>query len=167
MRSQRPRLRTFDYRGRYRYFLTFCTHARQRRFVSADVVDPVHEQIVQAATAHEFSIPAYVFMPDHLHLLVEGLSEASDLKAFVKLAKQKSGHAFSGARGDRLWQPSYYDHALRDDESSLPVMWYVLMNPVRAGLVSQCEDYPFLGSMTHSIAEIREACAELPWVREA
>ena len=37
------------------------------------------------------------------------------------------------------------------------VMWYILSNPVRAKLVAKWEDYPFLGSTTHTIGEIREA----------
>jgi putative transposase len=159
MRTGRPRLQTFDYLGEYRYFLTFCTHGRVKLFVQPSVVDLVLQQILQAASEHGFSIPAYVFMPDHIHLLVEGLTEASDLKAFVKLAKQKAGYLYWQEHGHALWQPSYFDRVLREDESTLSVMSYILANPVRAKLVERCEDYPFLGSTTHSIGEILEACA--------
>ena len=96
-------------------------------------------------------------MPDHAHLLVEGLAECSDMKAFVKLAKQQSGYQYKRDCGRRLWQPSYYDRTLRDEESTLSVMWYILSNPVRANLVAQWEDYPFLGSTTHTMSEIRDA----------
>jgi REP-associated tyrosine transposase len=164
MLPKRPRLETFDYIGRYRYFLTFCTRKRCVVFTSAEVVALVLDEILHAAGLHDFSIPAYVFMPDHVHLLVEGLSDSADLKAFVKLAKQRSGYLYSRKHGHALWQPSYYDHVLRDDEASLPVMWYIMSNPVRDGLVSRCEDYPFLGSTTHSVSEILEACADQPWV---
>jgi REP-associated tyrosine transposase len=119
----------------------------------------VLQQILQSASAHDFSIPASVFMPDHVHLLVEGLAASSDLKAFVKLAKQKSGYQHSRDCGQALWQPSYYDRALRDGESTLSVMWHILSNPVRASLVAQCEDYSFLGSTT-PIGDIRDACAD-------
>lgn len=162
MRTRRPRLKTFDYLGKYRYFLTFCTHERKKLFINPSVVDLVLQQILHAASEHDFSVPAYVFMPDHAHLLVEGLAESSDMKAFVKLAKPKSGYQYSRDCGQALWQPSYYDRVLRDDESSLSVMWYILSNPVRAKLVAQCEEYPFLGSTTHSIGEIIEACADRP-----
>jgi len=157
MRTRRPRLQTFDYLGKYRYFLTFCTHDRGKLFVSHSVVEPARQQILEPASAHDFSIPAYVFMPDHAHLLVEGLAESSDMKAFVKLAKQNSGYHYKRDCGRRLWQPGYYDRVLRDGESTLSVMWYILSNPVRANLVAQWEDYPFLGSTTHAISEIRDA----------
>ena len=51
MRSRRPRLKTFEYIGRYRYFLTFCTHNNDRVFVCADSVDLVWSQILQTATS--------------------------------------------------------------------------------------------------------------------
>lgn len=106
MRQRRTRLPTFDYIGQYRYFLTFCTHHRRKLFTDDETVSLVKNKILHAADVYEFAIPAYVFMPDHAHLLVGGRSESSDLRAFVKLAKQESGYAFSNAYGDRLWQPS-------------------------------------------------------------
>ena len=57
-----------------------------------------------------------------------------------------------------LWQPSFHDRVLRDDESDLHVLRYILWNPVRAGLVERPEDYPFLGSTTHSVSEIVRMC---------
>jgi REP element-mobilizing transposase RayT len=162
VRKHRPRLETFDYIGTYRYFLTFCTHDRRKLFTDAEVVALVHDQILHAASVHEFAFPAYVYMPDHVHLLAKGRLPSSDLKAFVKLAKQRAGYAYSTVRHGRLWQPSYYDHALRDDEADLPVWRYIAWNPVRSGLVSQPADYPFLGSTTHSVAEIVKMCEELP-----
>ena len=162
MRRRRPRLETFDYIGAYRYFLTFCTHHRQPLFADADVVALVHDQILHTAGVYEFELPAYVYIPDHVHLLAVGRSATSDLRAFVKLAKQRAGYAYSTARGGRLWQPSYYDHALRDDEAALPVLRYIAWNPVCSGLVSQPADYLFLGSTTFSVSEIVKMCEELP-----
>ena len=101
-----------------------------------------------------FAISVYCFMPDHVHLLVRGLDNSADLRNFVKLAKQTSGFAFAQAYGDRLWQPSYYDRVLRDDETSLWVIAYVLRNPVVQNLVERCEDYPFLGSPEQSLPEL-------------
>jgi hypothetical protein len=49
---------------------------------------------------------------------------------------------------------------LRDDESTLATARYILENPVRAKFVIRPEDYPFLGSRTHKIAELLEATAE-------
>jgi len=42
-------LKTFDYLGLYRYFLTFCTHERRRLFENADAVLSARTQIERAA----------------------------------------------------------------------------------------------------------------------
>src|SRR5689334_20596095 len=110
MWPRRPRLRNFDYLGRHRYFLTFCTFDRHRAFVSNQNVNMVRDEILIAAADCRFEIPAYVFMPDHLHLLVVGASDGSDLRAFAHTAKQRSGFKYAGGVKRRLWQPSYYDH---------------------------------------------------------
>jgi putative transposase len=154
MHSKRPRLRSFDYIGRYRYSLTLSTHFRQELFIAAPEVDLVLSNILQSAVGCDFAVITYCFMPDHLHLFVQGRADNCDLEEFVKLAKQTSGFAYRQAKHTRLWQPSYYDHMLRDDETSLWVIAYILRNPIVAGLVQRCEDYPFLGSGTESLSDL-------------
>jgi len=86
-------------------------------------------------------------MPDHLHLLVEAKSDASDGRDFIKRARQYSGFYYSKAFGAKLWQRYGYDHVLRDEEKTIIVARYILQNPLRAGLVKRIEDYPFVGSL--------------------
>ena len=87
-------------------------------------------------------------MPDHVHLLVQGMEPASDLLRFVKSLKQKSAYQFEKKTGNRLWEKKFYDHILRPGESADGVAWYIWMNPVRQGLCARSEEYPFLGSFT-------------------
>jgi hypothetical protein len=42
-----------------------------------------------------------------------------------------------------LWQKSYYDHVVRDDEALSAVVRYIIENPARARLVESPEDYPY------------------------
>src|SRR5437763_3426041 len=152
-------LATFDYVGLYQYFLTFCTHSRQRLFANAAVVDLVLAQILRAAGDEGFENIAHCFMPDHVHLLVEGQRESSDCWKFIKRAKQFSAFYYSKTFGGRLWQRYGFERVLRNDEATLSVARYVLENPIRAGLVPRIEDYPFLGSTMYSVAEIAAAAA--------
>src|SRR4051812_42633895 len=116
MLPKRTLLKTFGYLGPYRYFLTFCTAGRSRVFTSASIVDLVLAQILRAAREQGFSLIAYCFMADHVHLLIEGTAANSDMKAFGKAAKQYAGFYYKQRTGRSLWQPSYYDHVLRDEE---------------------------------------------------
>src|SRR5688500_16842310 len=83
-------LSTFDYRGLHRYFLTFCTFERNHYFVDRHSVTVVCDQILRTASECHFAVIAYCFMPDHVHLLVEGTRDDADMKVFVARAKQFS-----------------------------------------------------------------------------
>ena len=93
-----------------------------------------------------FSIWAYCFMPDHVHLLVEGLDSHSDMRRFVSLFKQKTGYWYRRAHNERLWSSNYYEHVLRDDEATIAVAKYIIQNPVRQGIVEHYDSYPYSGS---------------------
>jgi putative transposase len=109
----------FDYRGCRRYFLTFCTSERRPVFVSTDRVDTALTQILRAAQDQRFAINAYCFMPDHLHLLVEGQDDDSDCRRLIKHAKQFSGFHYKKKYGEGLWQRYGYERTLRGADATL------------------------------------------------
>src|SRR5436190_4625102 len=103
---------------------------------TARQIEVVREQILRAATDDSFAVIAYCFMPDHVHLLVEASSDASDCLRFIKRAKQFSGFRDRQHFGERLWQRYGYERTLRNQEGTLAVAKYIVENP---------EDYPFSG----------------------
>jgi putative transposase len=148
MSLRRPRrIDGFSYRGFHRYFLTFCTHGRERLFVSRERVDAALEQF-QRTTSHEgFALLAYCFMPDHVQVVLEGESDDANMRRAVSLMKQRAAYVFRITFGVPLmWQEGYYERVLRSEEATDVVVRYVLDNPVRAGLVARHEDYPFMGA---------------------
>ena len=157
MRTAYPKhLPGFDYIGPYRYFLTFCCHGRAARFADSDAVDLVMTQFLRAASDHSFAILACCSMPDHVHLVLEGLAPDSGLKAFVTRAKQLSAYHYKRAYGEPLWQRYCYEHVLREEEDTRAVLAYVLENPVRAKLAETVHDYPFVHSSVYSREELIE-----------
>ena len=162
MRTGRPeRLTAFNYQGFHRYFLTFCANHRSHVFTSKDVVDLVLTQISRGATDSAFAVIAYCFMPDHLHLLIEGKSEGSDCREFIKRAKQYSGFYYSKAYGAKLWQRYSFERLLRDGDKTVDFARYILENPVRGGLAKRVGDYPYAGSLTLPSAAL------LDWIKSA
>jgi len=113
--------------------------------------------LLQLANDFRFGIPAYCFMPDHVHILAIGEELDSDLEAFLARMKQKTGFDFKKLHRTRLWQDGYYDRILRNDEQTIVVARYILDNPVRAGLVTDCRDYPFSGSNRYTMEELADA----------
>jgi putative transposase len=152
--SRPNRLDVNSYRGFRPFFLTIGTRGRARHFTDPAVVALVLSQFLQAAASEGFAVIAYCFMPDHVHLVVIGRSATSELPRFVKSAKQRSGFFFKRAFGRQLWQDSFYDHVIRRTDDIAEVMAYVIMNPVREGLVSDLADYPYWGSGDYSRHEL-------------
>ncbi|KAF0220467.1 MAG: hypothetical protein FD174_1121 [Geobacteraceae bacterium] len=106
---------------------------------------------------------AFVVMPDHFHWLfaLMGQCSLSELIGRVKgAAAYQINHlhegAFSGMiashtiadeaaptmRLGRVWQKGFHDRALRRDEDLRSVARYMVMNPVRAGIVQRIWYYP-------------------------
>ena len=100
------------------YFLTICSKDRARVFLDEAIAKSTIDQFLIAATAEAFAVLAYCLMPDHLHLLVEGTTDQSNLRQFVKRAKQHSGAMFALANGRPLWQEGYFDRVLRAEEDA-------------------------------------------------
>ena len=148
------RIPAFAYLGPHRYFLTFCTCDRRHTFAYADPVDLVMVQFRRTAHQWAFAILAYCFMPDHVHLLVEGTAPTSDLKRFAKRLKQGSGQTWALRSRSRLWQEGYYDRVLRPADDSKAVARYIVENPVRAGLVDDPRMYPYVGSEVWTLDEL-------------
>lgn len=140
------RLPCFDYGGSCRYLLTFCKDNRRPAFSDGEVVSAVLLQLRHHAAVRNFAVLAYCFMPDHLHVLVAGTATDACLPAFVAAFKQASGHGHVKMRRQRLWQSGYQDRVLRGEESTEPVIRYILANPVRAGIAQRPADYPHSGS---------------------
>jgi putative transposase len=112
------------------------------------------EYLRDAVQKNGCSVPIYCFMPDHLHLIIKGETEAADTwRAMVKF-KQKSGHWFAKLRPWIGWQHSFYDHVLRSDTSLHNAIVYIANNPVRLGLVRRWNDYPFIGSIGRNLQDI-------------
>jgi len=83
-------------------------------------------------------------MPDHVHLFVRGDANFS-LSKWVAGLKRAIASALE-VRG-KFWQPTFFDHILRSDESYAQKWNYVRENPVRAGLVESAEDWQYQGEI--------------------
>ena len=103
------------------------------------------------------AVVAYCFMPDHLHLLVQGLTAESDCRRFISRAKQYSGFYYAEEYGVRLWQRYGFERVLREHEPTMVVARYILENPLRAGLAQRVDEYPYVGSLVYSLSALIEA----------
>ncbi|MCY7312852.1 MAG: transposase [Pseudoxanthomonas sp.] len=126
------------------YLLTFTTHQRARIFGETGKASLLARSLHGLELWKVTELLAWTLMPDHLHLLVT-LSDAESLQALVQKVKSNTARALKlhdPALG-QVWARAFHDRALRRDEDIRQVARYIVLNPVRAGLVSRIGDYPY------------------------
>ena len=135
------------YRGEMTGAFTLCLSGKVEMFTEPHIVDLFKDILASVTIKSGCIVPIYCFMPDHQHLIVKGTAKDSDLWKFVVNYKQKTGFWMSNNRPGTKWQKDFYDHVIRKDEAIATQVRYVLDNPVRKGLVSSWQEYPFKGSI--------------------
>lgn len=98
------------------------------------------------AERYRCPVKIYCLMPTHLHMMLRpGLKSVVD---FIGELKKKSADLARETQGvKRLWQRSFFDHRLRAHESESEQCEYIRSNPVRAGLVTHPDDWPWTGGI--------------------
>ena len=84
----------------------------------------------------------FVVMPDHLHWLMQ-LEKDSTLSSIVQKLKScvtKQIRKQELYRGS-VWRRGFHDRAIRKESNLRDVARYIVLNPIRAGLVTKIGDY--------------------------
>jgi REP element-mobilizing transposase RayT len=139
------------------YFVTVCCADRRPIFYDSNSVAIALESLIKAAQSTDWSVWQVCFMPDHVHLMLSPMTDRDQrlskmIQRWKSSSKQRLNRA--GIEGD-IWQPEFFDRLLRSDESLTDKWRYVEMNPVRAGLCSSPEEYPFLGTPEEILDRIK------------
>jgi putative transposase len=137
-----------NYVGPRTYFITICTHNRIPYFTTVRKGEWLTAKLLLISAQYNFSLHAYCLMPDHLHFISEGHTEACDLIKFVNQFKQSTSYEFTHQNPKPLWQKRYYDHILRPEDVIENVAAYIWWNPVRKNLCTNPNLYKLSGSQT-------------------
>jgi len=140
------RLKDFDYKGNtYAYFITICTANKQPYFRNGKITKIIEDEAEFRRLNGEIKLYCYCIMPDHLHALIS-LTETyqKSLQNWITAFKRHTTRVVNELFGiNPLWQKNFYDHIVRKEESLLKIAEYIVNNPVRKGIASAWEDYPF------------------------
>lgn len=147
IKGRPPRLpQIFQSYGAPLFFVTICTLHRRK----IPCLEEAHNALLlygtRAMKDFNVALGRYVIMPDHLHLFVRG-DRRFVLATWVKGLKRAILKGCSPKSQASFWQPGFFDHLLRSDESYTQKWEYVRQNPVRAGLVKFAEDWPYQGEV--------------------
>ena len=99
-------------------------------------------------SADHWRVGKYVIMPDHIHFFcAPGIVEYPSLKQWIKFWKTLVSQKWPRPNEQPVWQDDFWDTQLRHGESYSEKWEYVRNNPVRAGLVTTPEAWPFQGEV--------------------
>ncbi len=131
------------------YFITVVTHERIPVFNDLNRARTVIQQLRRLDEDDQLLSQAWVVMPDHMHILAT-LGAVCTLSECIKQLKGRTARVINAhqiRRRQPLWQPGFYDRALRSEEDRPPIARYLVANPLRAGLVNRLADYPHWDSI--------------------
>jgi putative transposase len=117
--------------------------------------------IHQARQACDFALRSYVFMPEHVHLVINPKKPAYEIRIILQKIKEPVGRQavtrlqesapewlerITVRRGQRLerrfWQAGGgYDRNVFEPHTLLAMIQYIHPNPVRRGLVKRAQDW--------------------------
>ena len=141
-----PRLPSVFPRLRPLFFVTFNTHLR-RPLLADESLHRAWLEFAHRAPGHGAWLGRYVLMPDHAHLFV-ALADDTDLSMWMQSLKAVLGKSLvTFGHPKPHWQEGFFDHLLRSGESYAAKWEYVRQNPVRRGLCTRPEDWPYQGEV--------------------
>ncbi len=117
---------------------------RQSIFVDREDFEAMLSLLTDNAQQHGVVVHAYVLMDNHFHLLVTPAT-VDGLPKMMQAVGRRYVQYFNRrhARTGTLWEGRYRSTVLQPDKYLLSCMAYLDLNPVRAGLVVNVEDYPW------------------------
>lgn len=153
-KRKHPRLKEYDYSQNGYYFITICCHEKKNFFGSvgrglapAEKVIKLSErgkiakkQLFALEKKYSFvQIDKYVVMPNHIHaiIIIENSVTAGasprptlmDVVCTYKSIVTRQCNAICNNKGRKIFQTSFYEEVLRDDNDYLQVWQYIDENP--------------------------------------
>ena len=105
-----------------------------------------------AAELNSLAVHAWVFMHNHLHLLVTP-EDAQSLPKTMQSVGRRYAQYFNRCyhRSGALWEDRYKSSMVDTDHYLLSCYQYIELNPVRAAIVKNPEDYPYSSYRTNTL----------------
>jgi putative transposase len=160
-----PRLKRVFYQADAVVFWTLPVSHRQEGWLTDGFHAAFREMMLHAAAREGLLCPAYCLMPDHLHLVWMGVRREADQRNGMKFLRAQLGPFLQPAK----FQHQAHDHVLTAKERqrqafSVACADYVLLNPLRAGLVQTPAAWPYLGAVIPGYPRLAPFDADYwPW----
>jgi putative transposase len=113
------------------HFITISCH-RHTHILDTPATRNTLQQILEATRQkYSFQILGYVFLSNHIHLLVTE-PDTTPLSTAIQVLKQRFSRT---SQQEFVWEPRYHDFNVFTDAKRVEKLRYMHRNPIKAGLV--------------------------------
>ena len=126
------------------HYLTFSTHHRRKYLIDDRICEALATRINEAAKELNFAVLAYVFMPDHVHLLIHPMNENYEVEDILKAIKQGPSKRAKNRKwiSTDLWERGGgHDSNIFSPKPRKVCISYIHNNPVRKEMVESFLDF--------------------------
>jgi putative transposase len=127
-----------------RFFFVTCRLLPRRGKLQGSEFERLARVARERREKYHFLLTAWVFLPDHWHAIIFPPYPLTISRAMESI-KVGSTHRINSGRRESglLWQPRFFDRAVRTVQEYYEKVEYIHLNPVRAELVERAEDWPW------------------------
>jgi putative DNA methylase len=108
-----------------------------------EIAGVAQRAIQVGAELGQYTLRAYVIMPNHVHVLLDPIIPIEKLTRGIKGTSGRAANESLGRTGMPFWQDESFDHWVRGPGQFARVQAYIENNPVKAGLCQQPQDWPW------------------------
>lgn len=118
-------------------------HDHNAVFVETGDYEYYLENLIEFKAKYNVAVYAYCLMTNHVHLILEPRSDGSAISSLMRRLSARQGRRINRLerRTGTLWSGRFKSSVIETDRYLLACLRYVELNPVRAGMVGQAEDY--------------------------
>jgi len=122
------------------YHVTAVTAERRSIFQVTATAELFEQTLLDYRSQGKFLLHAFIIMPEHFHALITPAPDVSLEKAMQFI---KGGFSFRLKSKHEVWMRSFNESQILSEEKFVSCVRYIEENPVRRGLVTAAQAYPF------------------------
>lgn len=127
------------------YMVTASTLHKKMLFQSPRELNLLQNTLFELSLKYEWRLEAWAIFPNHYHIIAHSPLDPTTLKKFIShlhTSTAKDLNQLHNQPGRKIWH-QFWDTRLSFEKSYFARLNYVMQNPVRHGLVTNAENYPW------------------------
>ena len=131
------------------YFITLVTEERIPILLNEYIHEIFKREWEASAKLRYWHVGRFVIMPDHLHFICWQSNGSVSLGKFLQYWKQFTTKEIKKLYPEysKIWQDNLHDRLIRDADEFDGFELYMKDNPIKAGLVSDYDVWPYEGQI--------------------